>query len=120
MTGAISLKAAVLGRCPACGEGRLFDGFLKVRSACGACGRDFSAVATGDGAATFIMQIAGGIVAFTALAVEIAYSPPIWLHLIVWVPLVGLLSLALMRPAKGLMIALHLRNNVREADHGGV
>lgn len=88
----------------------MFQGFLKVRSACEACGLDFSRIQTGDGPATFIMQIAGFIVGFSALFVEIRFHPPMWVHLIVWLPLVVALSLALMRPGRGLMIGLQYRN----------
>jgi len=109
-----SIRAGLLGRCPHCGQGRLFAGFLKIRPACEACGYDLRKIETGDGPATFIMQIAGFLVAFSALYVEIRYHPPMWLHLIIWIPLVGVLSLALMRPGKGLMTALQYRNS-REA-----
>lgn len=104
------LKAAIRGRCPRCGQGALFQGFLKVRPACEACGLDFSRIHTGDGPASFIMQIAGFIVGFSALFVEIRFHPPMWVHLIVWLPLVVALSLALMRPGRGLMIGLQYRN----------
>ena len=104
------IRAGLLCRCPHCGKGRLFQGFLKVRPSCEVCGFDLAKIETGDGPATFIMQIAGFIVAFTALYVEIAYRPPMWLHLIVWIPLVAVLALALMRPGKGLMTALQYRN----------
>ena len=108
------IRAGLLCRCPNCGKGPLFEGFLKIRPVCKTCGYDLASVATGDGAASFIMQIAGAIVGFSALYVEIAYSPPMWLHLIVWLPLVAALSLGLMRPGKGLMTALHMRNKARE------
>ena len=97
-----------MGRCPACGRGPLFQGFLTRRDRCEACGFDLGAVDTGDGAATFIMQIAGFLVGFSALAVEIAWRPPLWLHLVVWLPLVAGLAVALMRPGKGLMTALQI------------
>lgn len=103
-----AVRAGLAGRCPACGRGPLFEGFLKRRATCQACGFDLGAVETGDGAATFIMQIAGFLVGFSALAVEIAWRPPIWLHLIVWLPLAAVLALALMRPGKGLMTALQM------------
>lgn len=109
------MRAGLLCRCPHCGKGPLFEGFLKVRPVCPACGYDLASVNAGDGAASFIMQIAGGIVGFSALYVEIAFSPPIWLHLVVWLPLVTGLSLALMRPGKGLMIGLHVKNRTRDA-----
>lgn len=77
---------------------------------CAACGFDFTRLNTGDGAAIFIMQIAGGVVVFGALFVMIAFNPPIWLLLLITLPLVAALSIGLMRPGKGLMIALQMRN----------
>ena len=104
------IRAGLRCRCPNCGKGRLFSGFLKVVDRCEACGFDFNRLNTGDGAAIFIMQIAGGIVVFSALAVMIAYDPPIWLLLLVTLPLTAGLSVGLMRPGKGVMIALQMRN----------
>jgi uncharacterized protein (DUF983 family) len=105
------IRAGLLCRCPNCGHGRLFRGFLKVVDRCEAFGFDFTRLNTGDGAAIFIMQIAGGIVVFSALFIQIAYSPPIWAMLIVALPLVAGLSLGLMQPGKGLMIALQMRGS---------
>ena len=82
---------------------------------CAACGFDFTRLNTGDGAAIFIMQIAGGIVVFGALFVQVAYNPPIWAMLLVSLPLVAGLSLGLMRPGKGMMIALQMRNKAGRA-----
>ena len=105
-----TIRAGLLCRCPNCGEAPLFEGFLKVVEQCAVCGFDFTRLNTGDGAAIFIMQIAGGLVVFTALFVQIAYDPPIWAMLIVALPLVVGLSLGLMRSGKGAMIALQMRN----------
>lgn len=104
-----AVRAGLAGRCPRCGQGRLFAGFLKVRPACDACGLDLSAIETGDGPTSFIMQIAGFLVGFSALFTEIRFHPPMWLHLVLWLPLVALLSLALMRPGRGLMISLQYK-----------
>ncbi len=104
------VRAGFLCRCPNCGKGRLFEGFLKVVDACAVCGFDFTRLNTGDGAAIFIMQIAGGLVVFSALFVQIAYDPPIWAMLAVALPLVVGLSMGLMRPGKGVMIALQMKN----------
>ncbi|MEX0853039.1 MAG: DUF983 domain-containing protein [Bauldia sp.] len=93
------------GRCPRCGEGRLFAGFLTVAPACQACGLDFSFVDSGDGPAVFIMMIVGFIVVGLALVVEFTLQPPYWVHVVLWVPLVLGLSLGLLRPLKGLLIA---------------
>ena len=110
-----AIRAGLLCRCPNCGKGRLFSGFLKVVDTCAVCGFDFTRLNTGDGAAIFVMQIAGGIVVFSALFVEIAWSPPMWVHLVVFLPLVLILSLGLMRPGKGAMIALQMRNRAGQA-----
>jgi len=107
-----AIRAGLLCRCPNCGKGRLFKGFVKVVDACAACGFDFTRLNTGDGPASFIMQISGGLVVFPTLYVQIAYNPPIWALLAVAVPMVALVSLALMRPGKGLMIALQMRNKM--------
>ena len=109
------IRAGLLCRCPNCGKGALFSGFLKVVERCAVCGFDFARLNTGDGAAIFIMQIAGGLVVFGALFVQVAYNPPIWAMLIVALPLVVGLSLGLMRPGKGAMIALQMRNRAGQA-----
>ncbi|WP_327019545.1 DUF983 domain-containing protein [Brevundimonas sp. Root608] len=93
----------------------MFAGFLKVVERCEACGFDFTRLNTGDGAAVFIMQIAGGIVVFSALFIQVAYNPPIWAMLAAALPLVAGLSLGLMRPGKGVMIALQMRNKAGQA-----
>lgn len=108
------IRAGLLCRCPTCGRGPLFAGILKVVERCRDCGFDYRGLNTGDGPAVFIMQIAGGIVVFSALGVELAYGPPMWVHLVLWLPLVVGLALGLMRPAKGLMIGLQLRNGAVE------
>ena len=107
-----TIRAGLLCRCPNCGKGPLFQGFLKIVDRCAACGFDFTRLNTGDGAAIFIMQIAGGIVVFSALYFQIAYEPPIWLKLLIALPMSLILSLGLMRPGKGLMIALQMRNKM--------
>ena len=94
------------GRCPRCGEGKLFDGYLKVRPRCSACGLDYAFADSADGPAVFIMLIAGFAVLGLALTVEIAYEPPIWLHLALWLPLALVTCLALLRPMKGIAVAL--------------
>ena len=92
------IRAGLLCRCPNCGRGPLYAGFLKVVERCRACGFDFTGLNTGDGAAVFVMQIAGAPVVFGALYIQIAWSPPIWAMLVVALPLVAGLSLGLMRP----------------------
>jgi uncharacterized protein (DUF983 family) len=111
------LLAGLLGRCPNCGEGFLFEGFLKVAPECEACGYDFAKADSGDGPAVFVILIAGFVVAFAALATEFALHPPVWLHLILWLPATLGLSLGLMRPLKGAMLAAQFMNKASEARH---
>ncbi len=101
-------------RCPRCGEGRLFQGFLKPRAQCESCGLDFAFADSGDGPAVFIMFIAGFLVVGSALFVELRYEPPFWVHAILWIPAVLIVSLGLLRPLKGLMIALQYANKAEE------
>lgn len=109
------IRAGLLCRCPNCGRAPLFQGFLKVVERCRACDFDFTRLNTGDGAAVFVMQIAGAPVVFGALFIQIAWQPPIWAMAAVALPLVAGLSLGLMRPGKGVMIALQVRNRAGQA-----
>ena len=107
--------AGVCCRCPNCGRGKLFDGYLRVAEQCAACGFDLRAADSGDGPAVFIILIVGFIACFGLLFTEIAYRPPIWVELLIW-PLVGaILCLSLLRPAKGLMLAMQFHNRASEA-----
>ena len=101
-------------RCPRCGEGRLFRGFLQVRRQCGSCGLDFSDVDSGDGPAVFIIFIVGFVVVGLAAWVELAYQPPIWVHMLLWIPLIIILSLGLLRPFKATLIGLQYTHKARE------
>ena len=107
---AIGLK----GRCPRCGKGKLFAGFLALRPSCENCGLDFSFADSADGPAFFVMFLSGFIVAGSALAVEIIYAPPYWVHALLWGPLILLTTIAPLRPMKGLLIALQYRHGAAE------
>jgi uncharacterized protein (DUF983 family) len=109
------LLAGLLGRCPNCGEGALFAGFLTVAPRCAACGYDLARADSGDGPAVFVILIAGFLVAFAALYVEVAFHPPVWVHLVVWLPVTVALCLALLRPLKGVMLAAQFANKAAEA-----
>ncbi|MBL8569211.1 MAG: DUF983 domain-containing protein [Phreatobacter sp.] len=108
------LSTGLKGRCQRCGEGRLFDGFLTVRPRCEACGLDYSFADSGDGPAVFVILFAGFIICAMALVVEVKYQPPFWLHAVIFGPLVLIVCLGMLRPLKGLMIALQYRHNARE------
>jgi len=112
----------VAGRCPRCGEGRLFSGYLKVADACPACGLGFQGHDTGDGPVVPVLLIIGGIVVGLALALEVIYEPPVWVHLLIWLPLGTLLTLAIMPPLKGMAVGLQFkyRSTEEDARPGGV
>ncbi|GGE14350.1 membrane protein [Aureimonas endophytica] len=107
-------KAAARGRCPRCGEGRLFHGFLKLRPACDNCGLDYGFADSGDGPAAFVILFVSVIVVGLALWLEVTVSPPFWVHLILWLPLTVLLALPAMRIMKGALIGLQYRNRASE------
>lgn len=110
---AISPFRAALGcRCPRCGRGRLFTGLLNVRGACEVCGLDLSAQDAGDGPAVFVILFLGLIVVALAALVEIKFSPPIWIHLVLWTPFIIVGAIAMLRPLKAGLIALQYRHHL--------
>jgi len=107
-------QTGMRNRCPRCGEGRLFKGFLSLDDHCQNCGLDYNFSDSGDGPAVFIIMIVGFIVVGLALVVEFTFHPPYWLQMVIWVPVVLGLSIGLLRPLKGLMIAQQYRHRAQE------
>ena len=101
-------------RCPRCGEGRLFSGFLQVAPSCDVCDLDFARVDSGDGPAVFVIFIIGAIAAALALWVEFSFEPPVWVHPLYLLPVVVGGSLILLRPAKALLIALQYKHQATQ------
>jgi uncharacterized protein (DUF983 family) len=104
------ISVGLAGRCPRCGDGRLFAGFIDVAPRCEACGLDYGFADAGDGPAVFVTLFAGLVVLGLALWVEIAFQPPIWVHMVIFLPLTLIVCLGMLRPLKGLLIALQYRN----------
>jgi uncharacterized protein (DUF983 family) len=102
------------GRCPRCGEGHLFKGFLSVAPACDNCGLDFSFADAGDGPAVFVTLFAGFLVLGMALWVEISYEPPMWVHLLIFAPMTVIVCLGILRPLKGLLVAMQYANKAEQ------
>jgi uncharacterized protein (DUF983 family) len=90
----------------------LFAGLLSVRGACENCGLDLSAQDAGDGPAVFVIFFLGLIVVSLAALVEIRYSPPIWVHLVLWTPLILGGAIVMLRPLKAGLIALQYRHHL--------
>ena len=106
--------ASVLARCPRCGKGPLFRGFLTVAPSCRVCGLDYSRFEAGDGPAVFVILIVGAIVAGGALLTEVWFQPPYWVHALIWGPAVVILSLGFLRPLKAGMIVLQYKHRAEE------
>jgi uncharacterized protein (DUF983 family) len=99
-------------RCPRCGKGPLFSGFLTVRPKCPNCALDFADVDTGDGPAVFVIFAVSIVIVAMALWMQAAFDPPYWLQLAIWLPAILVASLGLLRPFKGVLIALQYRHHL--------
>lgn len=113
-TSKAAVRRALAGHCPRCGKGKLFAGPVTFASACSECGLDYAAFNVGDGAASFLILAVGAIVTGSALWLELSVEPPWWVHVLLWLPLTLILSVGLMRLAKGALLALEFANSARE------
>ena len=104
------ILAGLASRCPRCGKGHLFKGYLRIADSCDVCGTELTDGDTADGPAVFVILIVGCLVVGGALVVEVAVMPPIWVHVVLWLPTTLAVSLGLLRPLKGVFYALHYRH----------
>jgi uncharacterized protein (DUF983 family) len=110
-------QAALRGiacKCPRCGRGKLYAGFLTLKPKCEVCGLDYAFIDAGDGPAVFVIMIAGAIVVASALIVEVKYQPPFWVHAALWLPLTLVVTLWPLRAIKSLLIALQFHHKAAE------
>ncbi|CEJ09765.1 DUF983 domain-containing protein [Phreatobacter sp. AB_2022a] len=98
-------QTGIRGRCPRCGEGHLFQGFLKLRPQCEVCGLDYSFADPADGPAFFVMMFACVPVVILALWLEVKYQAPLWVHLVTTLPFGILTCVPPLRPLKGWLVA---------------
>ncbi|WP_375195729.1 DUF983 domain-containing protein [Sphingobium sp.] len=108
------LVAAVRGTCPQCGAATLFVGPVRFASSCRACGLDYGQFNVGDGPAAFLTLIIGAVMVAMALVLELKVHPPLWLHILLWTPLIILAVIGCLRVAKGALLTLEYRNKARE------
>ncbi len=108
------ISTGLKGRCPVCGEGNLFDGYLKFAKRCEGCGADFEIEDAGDGPAVFVILIAGFVVIPLALAFQLITNAALWVTMLIWLPILVLFCLALLRPLRGIMFNLQWANHARE------
>ncbi len=108
------LAAGLGGRCPRCGKGHMFKGLLALAPRCEACGLDFSFADAADGPAVFVCLLGGFLVLGAAFWTELAYEPPFWVHLVLFLPLTAIVCVGLLRPAKGLLVAQQYRTKAEQ------
>ena len=101
-----AMKRGFRGRCPRCGEGKLFRAFLKVDNNCSACGLDFTPHRADDLPAYLVIVIVGHLLVPVILWVETSYSPPVWLQLSIYLPFTLIASLLLLQPVKGAVVGI--------------
>jgi uncharacterized protein (DUF983 family) len=101
-----AIKRGLAGRCPHCGEGKLFYAYVKTVDKCSVCGEEISHHRADDLPAYLVIVIVGHIVVSAVMAVEMTTYWPMWLHMIVWAPLTLILSLLLLQPVKGAVVGL--------------
>jgi uncharacterized protein (DUF983 family) len=101
-----ALQRGFMGKCPCCGRGHLFEGFLRVSRQCDVCGEPFYHHRADDLPAYVVLLFVGHLIVTLLLIVDTTYAPPYWVEFATWIPLTLLLSLGLLRPVKGAVVAM--------------
>lgn len=110
--------AALRARCPRCGEGRLYDGMVRMRPSCPSCHLSFAGFNVGDGPAAFLTLFIGTIIVFLAFIVEMTLAPSLWVHFLLWTPLIVLATIVSLRLAKAAFLVLEYHYRAVEAGSG--
>lgn len=113
-----ALRRGFIRKCPACGTGNLFRGYLAVADHCPACGEALHHHRADDAPPYFVMLIVGHLIVGGILSLEQALAPPEWVHLALWIPLALGLTLALLPHVKGALIALQWAHRMHGFGHG--
>ena len=108
------VSTGIAGKCPRCGRGKLFAGYLTVAPKCSSCGLSYEFADGGDGAAWFVMLFVCVVGVGSILGVEVAYSPPFWVHALIAIPVLVILPLVLLRPVKGVLLNQQWKTGARE------
>ncbi len=103
------LKTGLTCRCPRCGEGRIFKGYLQIVPACDRCGLSFAESDTADGPAFFVMMPLCIIAAVLALLFEVNVGLPVWQHMIIWPTFIAIVIGLALRPVKAVLVAMQYR-----------
>ncbi len=109
------IPAALFGLCPKCGGRTLFGGLARFADTCRACGLDYGKFNVGDGPAAFITLIVGALVVGLAIWVETKFAPPMWVHVLLWVPVTAGAVLWGLRVGKAALLAAEFQRSAGEA-----
>jgi len=101
-----AMRRGLRGRCPRCGQGKLFRAFLKVENNCSVCGLDYTPHRADDLPAYLVIVIVGHILVPVILWIETDYAPPVWLQLSIYLPVTLIASLGLLQPVKGAVVGV--------------
>ena len=101
-----AMALGFVNRCPHCGEGRMFERFLKVRPACEACGVKLGEHRADDLPPYLVIFLVGHLVGYLVLQTEMNYDVPLWISLTLWPGLTLALALGLLQPVKGAVVGL--------------
>ncbi|MBY0334400.1 MAG: DUF983 domain-containing protein [Acetobacteraceae bacterium] len=113
----LAVRRGVANRCPVCGGGRIFAGYLTVVQSCVACGAPLGRLRADDAPPYFTILLTGHILVPGVLWVEKAYMPPMWLHMVVWLPLFTIVCMLLLRPIKGAVVGWMVRLGFTGDEH---
>ena len=108
----------VRGACPRCGAATLFRGAIRFADRCRACGLDYTRFNVGDGPAAFLTLILGALVSIGAVLIQVAFDPPLWLQLLIWVPITAAGVVGSLRLAKAALLTIEYRQRARDGDFG--
>lgn len=109
------VPAALFGLCPRCGARSLFEGLARFAPRCRACDLDLAQFNVGDGPAAFLTMVIGALVVGLALWVQLAFDPPFWVHVVLWVPLTAAAVVWGLRAGKAALLAAEYQRNAKEA-----
>ncbi|MFA7596885.1 MAG: DUF983 domain-containing protein [Novosphingobium sp.] len=108
-------EAALFGLCPRCGAKSLFGGVVRFAARCDGCGLDYSRFNVGDGPAAFLTLLIGGLVTVLAIWLQLAVSPPFWVHILLWLPLTAAAVLIGLRASKAALLYAEFSRKAGEA-----
>ncbi|MFC2255046.1 DUF983 domain-containing protein [Labrys portucalensis] len=107
-------RCGMRGRCPRCGHGKLFNGFLTLAPKCNACGLDYSFADPADGPAFFVMMTMAFPATGFGMWMELSFEPPLWVHFVTTLPFLLLSCIPILRPIKGVLVASQYINKAEE------